>query len=602
MRLNKTAQPNILWISAEDISPMLGCYGDSYAVTPTLDALAAQGIRYDMAFAHAAVCAPARSGTITGMYPSSIGSHHMRSMATLPEHIRCFPEYLREAGYYCANNNKEDYNFRTSELVWDDSSSSAHWRHRAPGQPFFCAMNLAICHESVNHRDAAALQRDFRRLTPQQFHDSAEAPLPAYMPDIPEFREEWARYYDAVTATDYQVDDILKELQADGLADDTVVMFWGDHGTGMPRGKRWIYESGMRIPLIIRFPEKYQHLAPAAPGSADQRLVSFIDFAPTVLSLAGVPIPEHMQGTAFLGPEAETSRQYVYGIRDRMDNRYDFIRCIRDARYRYIRNFNPQVPYNQYIDYLYKAKGMQAWARLAEAGTLEGAPALYMQPRKPVEELYDLVNDPDEVNNLANTPAVHDIQTQMREDLYAWMRETRDLGLLDECEIAERAGDRPEFELGQDQQEYDLPRILETADLHCQGQEAVPELRTRLQDSDSGVRYWAAIGLSILEARDSDSLRALEQRLEDASAGVRFAAADALCRADRYEHAMPVLIVGLDSPSPSAQLRAANILDKHAGHARPAMAAIVRIVNDHTQSDYLRAVLNHLLNSLPVEP
>src|SRR5262245_5216487 len=358
------SQPNILWISAEDISPDLGSYGNAYAHTPNLDRLASEGARFANAFSVAPVCAPSRSGIITGMYPTSIGSHHMRSKAVPPAGVKAFTEYLRAAGYYCSNDSKTDYNFEAPPshapplTVWDESSRTAHWRNRAPGQPFFAVFNLTITHESQIRTSPEDFARNTAGLKPETRHDPAKAVLPPYYPDTPIVRNDWARYHDLITAMDLQAAKLLKELEEDGLTEKTVVFFWGDHGRGLPRAKRWLYESGIRVPLIVRWPGKIQ------PGMVREDLVSLLDLGPTVLSLAGVPIPAHMQGQAFLGPGAAPPRRYVFAHRDRMDESYDMMRTVHDGRYHYIRNFFPGRPYAQYIAYMEEMPTMKEMRRV----------------------------------------------------------------------------------------------------------------------------------------------------------------------------------------------------------------------------------------------
>ena len=444
-------RPNILWISAEDISPDLGCYGDDYALTPVIDAFASKGVRFDHAYAHMGVCAPARSGIITGMYPTSIGTNHMRCKGVPPPEVRCFTEYLREAGYLCTNRSKTDYQFNCPVTAWDVNGSKAHWRARAPGQPFFSVMNLGTTHEG-QIRNPARRKSIAASLSAIDRHDPGKAVLPPYYPDTPLVRQDWAQYCDLITLMDGEVAGILRQLEDDGLADDTIVWFWGDHGRGLPRGKRWIYDSGLRVPLIIRVPERLRHLAwpensdVKPPGSADAQLVSFIDFAPTVLSLAGVPVPPHMQGRAFLGPRRTKPRQYVFAARDRVDEAYDMIRAVRDKRFKYIRNFMPHLTRALDIDYMNQMPTMREMRRLNDEGKLRGAETQYFETTKPVEELYDTLSDPHEVRNLAGDPGLRRVVEHMRTELFAWMRRTGDLGLVPEPELdaIKRPGDRVE--------------------------------------------------------------------------------------------------------------------------------------------------------------
>lgn len=445
---SSSSRPNILWISAEDLSPDLGSYGDAYSRTPNLDRFAGQGARYTNAFSSAPVCAPSRSAMITGMYPTTIGSLHMRSKAVPPPGIKAFTEYLRAAGYYCTNNAKTDYNFeappsnRPPDTVWDETSRTAHWRNRPDkNQPFFAVFNHEVTHEGQVRSDDATYAKNTAALKPEDFHDPAKAVLPPYYPDTPVVRKTWARYYDLITALDYQVERLLKQLEEDGLADNTIVFFWGDHGRGLTRGKRWVYDSGIRVPLIVRWPGKIE------PGTVDNRMVSLMDLGPTVLSLAGVKVPEHMQGQAFLGEQAKL-REYVFAHRDRMDETYDMMRAVRDKRYKYIKNFYPGRPYAQYIAYMDEMPILKEMRRLYKdhmnalspdyGKALNDTQLIFFKPEKPPEELYDTTVDPHEVNNLAGSPQHQEALKRMRAVLDKWQKETKDLGLVPEMELRER--------------------------------------------------------------------------------------------------------------------------------------------------------------------
>jgi len=326
--------PDILWITCEDIGPHLGCYGDGYATTPNLDALAAKGMRYTNAISNAPVCAVARTTIISGIYPPSIGADHMRSLVNLPKDFRMFPHFLRDAGYYATNNSKEDYNLEKTGRVWDVSSRNAHWKTRKQGQPFFAVFNLTISHESQIRNKIEESNR---------IHDPARARVPAYHPDTPEVRRDWAQYYDRITMMDREAGDNLQQLQKAGLSDNTIIFFYSDHGSGMPRSKRSACNSGLNVPFIVYFPEKWRHLAPKdyQPGGASDRLISFIDLAPTVLSLAEIKPPEWMQGAPFCGKYEALEPEFSFGFRGRMDERYDLVRSVRDKRYMYVRNYMP---------------------------------------------------------------------------------------------------------------------------------------------------------------------------------------------------------------------------------------------------------------------
>ncbi len=593
-------RPNILWITCEDMSPNLGCYGDSYAVTPHLDRLAGGSVRYLNAYSVIGVCAPGRSTLITGMYASSIGTQHMRCQGMLPANARCFPEYLRDAGYYCTNNVKTDYNFTHPKGTWDESSPRAHWRKRSQGQPFFSVFNLTTTHESQIRLPEKEYLKRTAHFTSKERHDPARAPLPPYHPDTPEVRRDWARYYDMITVMDSQAGDILRQLEEDGLADDTIIFFFSDHGSGMPRSKYWLYDTSLRVPLLVHFPAKYRQWAPADPAATTDRLVSFVDFAPTVLSLAGTAIPPHMQGQAFLGERAGTSREYIFGFRDRMGSWTDTVRCVRDRRYKYIRNYMPQLPYfrHQHPFYHIQIPTMRVWQQLAEEGRLSGPQARFMTMTRPAEELYDTRKDPWEIHNLASDPAYASVLDRLRPAMRAWMHEIRDLGLLHEADLRTRFGQESPYDaVRRDPGCYPFARIHDAADLAAgMAPESVPKLIERLEDPDAAVRYWAALGLG---ARGDKALPAVEPllaALKDASPNVRLAAAEALAGLGQDEAALPVLIAGLDHDNEWVRLQAAQILDRLNEKARPATEAMKRARTD--KNEYVGFVINHALEQL----
>ena len=568
-------RPNILWITCEDISPNLGCYGDAYARTPVLDALAAEGVRYTDAYGITGVCAPNRSCLITGVYPSTLGSHDMRSTTKLPDHVKCFPEYLRAAGYYCTNNAKTDYNFPTPKTAWDECSGKAHWRKREPGQPFFSVFNFTVCHESQIRQPDASFVKKTSRLTPDQRHDPARVTVPPFHPDTPEVRQDWARYHDLITAMDYQAGDVLRQLDEDGLAEETIVFFFSDHGAGMPGCKKWVWESGLHVPLVVRFPAKYRAWSPGEAGSNTGRLVSFVDFAPTVLSLTGVKIPLYMQGKAFLGPQAAEPRQYVYAIRDRMAERYDTVRVVRDEQYQYLRNFVPQLTWSQFVSYTEEMPTMKVWRRLAGSGGLDAVQARYFSPTKPVEELYDTAADPHQIHNLAGDPKYGPVLRRMRAENAAWMKRTGDLGLLPEYEVHRRAAGRTPYDVALDPRLNPLEHLLAAADLANRMEaDRLPELVRLLGDGEPAVRWWGATGLVALGEAAAPAAEALLEAIEDPAPNVRIAAAEALCNIGRVDDAMPVLIAGLKHDTPFIRLRAINVLDRLGPRARPALEAI----------------------------
>ena len=561
--------PNILWITCEDINPYLGCYGDTYTITPNLDKFAAEGLLYTNAYATAPVCAPARSCLVTGVYATSLGTQHLRSDVKLPKQVKCFPEYLRSTGYYCSNNYKKDYNF-TDINVWDESSQTAHWRKRKPGQPFFSVFNFTSTHQGqINGSDEDFFTKYRSKLKPEELHDPAAVPLPPYYPDTPIVRKIWTRYYDLITFMDKQVGDLLGQLKDDGLADNTIVFFFADHGLGVPRHKRTLYDSGLHVPLMIRFPARYQNLAPLKAGRKIDRLVSFVDFAPTVMSLAGLPKPNYMQGRAFLGVWAGPPREYVYGATSRVDEVYELSRCVRDKRYKYIRNYMPHLPYVQPSEYPDRADIMKELRRVVKEGALTDTQKLFWQPVKPLEELYDTLVDPHEIRNLADSARHRRILERMRKVHRKWMAETRDTGLLPEGQMHIQAESSTPYEIARDPGKYPQQRILEAAELVNKGPAVLPKLIELLEDSDAGVRYWAAVAISALGDEAEPAKEVLIKALADENPVVRFVATGALCKLDLCENALPVLAKGLEDRRETVVLHAAREIQSIGNKARP---------------------------------
>jgi arylsulfatase A-like enzyme len=582
--------PNILWLTSEDNGPHLGCYGDQYALSPNLDALAAQGMLYANATSNAPVCAPARTTIISGLYASSTGSEHMRSETRLPAGFRMFPQFLRDAGYYCTNNSKEDYNLAKPGRVWDDSSRKAHWKNRRDGQPFFAVFNHTITHESQIRNAISGHDR---------VHDPAKVRLPAYHPDAPEVRRDWAQYYDRLTMMDAQVGDRLQELDRAGLAEDTIVFYFSDHGSGMPRNKRWLYMSGLRVPMMVYFPPKWRHLAPQEyrQGAASDRLVSFVDLAPTMLSLAGVEPPEWMQGGAFAGRFETQSPEFNYGFRGRMDERYDLSRSVRDKKFNYIRNYMPHRSYGQHLAYMFETPTTRVWHRLFESGKLGVHQARFWKA-KPPEELYDLESDPDEIDNLAGSPEHRETLARMRQAHADWTRRIKDVGLLSEWEMHARAHDTTPYELGHDPQKYDLEEVFAAANVATSLQsEDLPEIVSMLRHEDSGVRYWGTVGLL---AHQVAGVRAghdaLVAALGDDSPIVRISAAEALGRFGGEDDVQAALNVLVQNLKPDADyllaVAALNALDYLDERARPAANFLRELATE--RSDVPRRMNNYL--------
>ena len=391
--------------------------------------------------------------------------------------------------------------------------------------------------------------------------------------------------------------DLLDQLKTDGFYDDTIIFFWSDHGIGLPRAKRWLYDSGTHIPLIVRIPERFRVGRQGEPGRLDDRLVSSIDFGPTVMNLAGLAVPDYMQGRPFLGSNLPKPRDYIFGARDRMDERYDIIRSVRDKRYRYIRNYEPLKTYYQYMNTPEKGATMKEIRRVHAEGKLPPAAKLFMADRKPVEELYDLRNDPHEIKNLAGDPKYGTVLVRMRQAHRQWVQQTKDLGLIPEPEIMERekkVGVRYAI-LRQPGGDALNARLGEIAALASEGPQALPKLVAAMDDEDAAIRYWGATGIGNI---GKDAIAAggkMIAALQDVSVSVRVAAARALCRMDKPDPAVPVLVDTLRGPHPWGRLQAAIVLGGIGPQARPAENALKEALTDQPNK-YITRVANRALN------
>jgi N-sulfoglucosamine sulfohydrolase len=464
--------PNVLWITTHDINPHFGTYagvwpGAEFADTPNLDRLAAEGVRYDNAFATAPVCAPSRSSIMTGCFPTAIGTMHMRTKAVPPPEVHLLTEYFRAAGYWTSNNFFTDFQVHTPPTALDECGPNAHWRNRPSTEtPFFAAFHGMITHESQIYLDDEAFAAATSRVTPAQRERHAQAPIPPYYPDTPVFRTAWARYFDLITEMDAWVGDLLDQLDQDGLADNTIVVFWSDHGVGMPRAKRWANESGLHEPLIVRWPGKL------TPGTTTDDLVHLMDLAPTMLEVCGLPVPEHMQANAFLDSDGQriAPNDYVFGGRDRMDEQEDSSRTVRDKQYRYIRHHHPDRAPMGHLEY---ADHLATWRELRrltkDEANLQGSgqprnlltplQRSVIGPDKPAEELYDIRADPHETTNLVDDPELAEVLQRLRDALDNWTAEFGDLGLLPEDQLIEQW--RP----GGESRETETPVVVADSDL-----------------------------------------------------------------------------------------------------------------------------------------
>lgn len=571
-------RPNILWLVSEDNNPFIGAYGDRLAHTPAIDSLAAAGVLYENAFSNAPVCAPSRFAIITGMYAESCGpAHHMRAQARLPAFLQGFPKYLRAAGYYCTNNSKTDYNADIDpQALWNDSSEQAHWRNRPADAPFFAVFNFMTTHESKMFQPTAG------RVKPEGVR------VPAYLPDAPEVRRDMASYYNLMEAMDGEVAAHLAAIEFAGLAEDTIVFYYSDNGGVMPRSKRYGYDDGLRTALIMRVPAKWAHLLPAAAGSRISAPVSLIDLAPTVLTIAGVDPPEYMQGRSLIAKQQK--RQYVFGMRNRMDERYDMMRTVRDERYRYIRNYSPHRPYGQYQAFSWQLDSYRAWETAHRAGRLNAIQKKFFG-EKPAEEFYDLAADPDEVNNLIGAAEHRARIDAMRAALDAHMIAVNDNGFIPESSSIEG------YDASRAPGAYPIQRVMQIAGKAiARDRRNVPEFVSLLGDGNEVVRYWAAQGLLMLGNKAAAAKGALDACLKkDASPSVRIVAAESLASIGAADDAVRYLGSVVDSQLDArVRLQAVNALTFIGEAARPALPELERAVAS-AQDEYVRNAARYLI-------
>jgi N-sulfoglucosamine sulfohydrolase len=592
------SRPNILWITSEDNSPLLGCYGDSFATTSNLDRLAARGFLYTHAYANAPVCAPARNTIITGVYANSGGHQHMRSTYRKSASVRFLPEFLREAGYYCTNNSKEDYNIDPGQTkgIWDESGITGHYKNRAAGQPFFAVFNSTISHESSLHTTIPA---------DQLRHKPELVRLPPYHPDTPEIRHDWAQYYDKIEDLDAWVGGILRELEELGEADNTIIFYYGDHGGVLARSKRFLYETGTRVPFIAVIPEKYKDLFPApAPGSRVDRLISFVDLAPTLLSITGCRIPDYMQGKAFLGSATTADPEYVYMFRDRMDERIDMSRALRDGRYRYIRNYMPHRIYGQYLEYLWRAPSVRSWEAACRSGECNEIQRRFWGT-KPSEELYDTQSDPWEVKNLAADPDYATVLRRMRIAARDWMEEIRDTGFLPEPELSVLAGPEGAYDYMR-QAVIDLPRLIEAADrATLPGAAGQEELLGMLRSGDAALSFWGATGLLLHSREGSIPAGELRNIALNAAPSASITVAELLYRLGDPEGGRKRLIHATSDGHAMVRNQALNAIDAMDDNSAGVQEAVIALVQRATtidRSQYDLRSARRLLEKWGVDP
>ncbi len=521
-------RPNIVWIVSEDNSiHYLDHFFDGGAKAANIEALAAHGLTFDHAFSNAPVCSVARTTLATGCYGPRIGTqfHRRYKLAAMPEGLKMFPAYLRQAGYYATNNSKKDYNAVEGTGVWDESSKQASWRNRTDkDQPFFHMQSHPESHESSLHFNRTSFDNE------PTTTDPASVSLAGYFPDTAIFRYTHARYLDRMAVIDEIVGQTIAKLEQDGVLEDTFVFYFGDHGGVLPRGKGYIYESGLHVPLVVRVPENFKHLVDGEVGSCVSGFVNFIDFGPTTLHLAGVRIPEQVDGKPFLGKNVSmarvNARDESFGYADRFDEKYDFVRSIRKGKYQYIRNYQPRLPDGLNNIYRYKALAYQEWRTLWKAGKLRGAAKQFFEP-KSVEHLYDCEADPHQVNNLATDPQHADVLAELRERLQEKVKQLPDLSFYPESYLVAHALDNP-VAFGQSHKS-EIAALVDTADLMLLPFEAAqPRLRIALASDNPMIRYWAAMSCTAFGSAASDLAMDVRPLLSDDSQTVRIRAAEFL--------------------------------------------------------------------------
>jgi arylsulfatase A-like enzyme len=531
LSIAEAERPNILWITSEDnAAHWLGCYGNDQASTPRLVRLAAEGNLFRHAYSNAPVCAVARSTILTGVHAPSMGTQHMRSRYAIPEEIKAYVTFLRGQGYYCTNASKTDYNFKGNDrAIWDDCSDKAHYRKRPDGRPFFAIFNLTVTHESSLFPGKRG--KSPTRLKPE------EIKVPPHLPDLPEVRGDFAAYHDKVSELDAQVGGILDELEQAGLADDTIVFYYSDHAGPTPRGKRYLENTGVHVPLLVRVPEKWRALSPFKPGEAVDELVSFVDLAPTLLSLVGLEKPDFMQGRAFLGKHRGDPPDGVFLFADRFDEIYGMRRGWTDGRWKYIRRFTPHLPAAPYSFYQFSMPSWTAWRKAWRDGKLDERHKRIWEAPQPVEELFDLKADPWEIQNLAADPAQTERLATMRARLKAKMTEVKDTGLIPEPMFSALCPNRPVADFARSG-DFDHTAVLDLAFAATSGDPAKSgRLQSAMKSDDPVKRYWGLLGMRVRGKAEG-----IEPLLEDGHSVNRVLAAETLHAAGRAEAAEKVLL------------------------------------------------------------
>ena len=540
--------PNFVWIISEDNSKhYLRLFDPNGAPTPNIESMARDGLTFEHAFSNSPVCSVARTTLITSCYGPRIGTqfHRRAKMAPMPEGLKMFPAYLRAAGYYATNNSKTDYNAKPGEEVWNESSRQAHWKGRGKDQPFFHKQSFGVSHESSLHFSAEQMRLEKTRTDPES------VVLAPYHPDTPTFRYTYARYHDRIGEVDERVGAMLDELREAGLLEDTFVFYFSDHGGVLPRGKGYVYESGLHVPLVVRIPENWKHLVDHQRGERVGGFVSFVDFGPTLLNLAGVKVPQGVDGKPFLGPGVDdlAKRDEAFGYADRFDEKIDFVRAWRKGHYKYIRSYWPQTFDGLQNDYRYRMLAYQQWRELYKAGKLNATQSQFFRPRLP-EALYDLRNDPHETTNLAGSAAHAQVVARLRKRLTDHLKALPDLSFFPESHLVQAAMDDP-VAFGR-RNRGEIAKLIDLADLQLETYEDAKSALEKAVTSDSPWRrYWGYVSAMSHgpEAANDLNQRAQIAAQTDGEVMVRVRAAEFLGLTLMAEPAIGIMAALKDSPS-----------------------------------------------------
>ena len=570
--LKSAERPNILWIVAEDISPLFGCYGNKDAYTPFFDKLAKKSLVYKRAYSTAPICSPSRSCLASGMFATSLGSQHLRSEVKIPNSVKPLAKVFKENGYWTALRNKTDYNFSADGLFDYWNSSKEPWKKCPKGKPFFAFMNLGSTHEGSGNIPEKA-DTALKNLSIELRRKAEKVDLPPYFPDTPEMRRIWARYHDLITVFDQEVEGVLNNLKNDGMADNTIVFIMADHGMGLPRYKRWLYLTGLHVPLIVHIPEKFKHLSPYGTTAKEiNDITSYVNLPATALNLAGISIPKNFQGNPILGKNATTKQEYIFGARDRADDMYDLSRCIFDGRYLYIRHYLPHFAPMQegYImSDVYKESHIELH-KVHKSGK-DSQHSLKLWSARPFEELYDTKSDPRELNNIAANPKFKDVKTKLAAKLRQWSIDTRDSGFLTESDMHRRANENgiTPYEMMQKDELFPVTKIISAAEEASKPGVSQADQIKLYEDKDPSVRYWAVQSQIINAYTNSAAKELFQKALKDKNPTVRATAAEGIAKAGLPQLAIPVFRDLLKEKEPNLALYVSRSLAISLTDVRP---------------------------------